>query len=249
MLKERGAFNLRKVIDCAMQILAGLIGAHRAGLVHRDIKPGNILRSHSGMYKLADFGLAQGSDLPEDVTQSDMMVGTLRFVAPEVALGEMATPASDLFSFGVTFFELVSGQRARREKQLVSLLKEAATEPIRDLGGCLPDLNESLCEWWRTLTAFDPTNRFVDAQQAYEALVKVADGILEGEFDVVRPHRETDIDKDASTCATQAVYRAAVPVSTITHGLHVAGGRAGTTQSTLTQPSEATSTAPPALPS
>ena len=215
LIKDRGAFSVRKAIDCAMQTLAGLIGAHRAGLVHRDIKPGNILRSNSGMYKLADFGLAQGSDLPEDITQENIMVGTLRFAAPEVARGDMATPATDLFSFGITFFELLSGQRARREKQSVALLKEVATEEVRDIADCLPGLNQKLCKWWRSLTAFDPHKRFVDAQQAYEALVQVAEGLFEDELEDQRSHKGTDVDRDASTAATQTAYNATMPVSSI----------------------------------
>ena len=114
---EKGALPLPELLELAVQIASALAAAHAAGIVHRDLKPGNIMLTKSGA-KLLDFGLAKaraaepaaGSAAP--ITTPGMLVGTVQYMSPEQIQGHEADTRSDLFAFGATLYEMLTGKRA-----------------------------------------------------------------------------------------------------------------------------------------
>ncbi|OBA81861.1 serine/threonine protein kinase [Mycobacterium sp. 1164966.3] len=110
VLKRTGRLSLRHALDMLEQTGRALQVAHAAGLVHRDVKPGNIMITPTGQVKITDFGIAKAVDAAP-VTQTGMVMGTAQYIAPEQALGHEATPASDVYALGVVGYEAVSGKR------------------------------------------------------------------------------------------------------------------------------------------
>ena len=91
------------------QVVSGIAKAHQLGIIHRDLKPQNILVTDSGVAKIADFGIASMQSLAQ-VTQTDVIMGSLHYLAPELARGEKATVQSDIYALGIVFYELLRGE-------------------------------------------------------------------------------------------------------------------------------------------
>ena len=106
--RHRGDITLPRLLEFATQVLQALIYAHRLGVVHRDIKPANIMIDENGMVKLLDFGIAL-TDHSAELTQTGYMLGSLNYMSPEQVSGSKATAQSDLYSVGVTLYELLTG--------------------------------------------------------------------------------------------------------------------------------------------
>ncbi|GHF76276.1 hypothetical protein FHX82_002530 [Amycolatopsis bartoniae] len=111
LVRHRGPLPPAQVADLGRQVLTALQAAHAAGIVHRDVKPGNIMVAPNGRVKLTDFGIAQAVDDPR-LTTSGMIIGSPAFMAPERVAGEEAVPASDLWSLGATLFFAAEGTLA-----------------------------------------------------------------------------------------------------------------------------------------
>ena len=105
LLMTRGTFSPLEACDIVYQLADALMHAHEHGVIHRDIKPQNVMMQYDGGVKLLDFGIATISDAP-NITQKDMVVGSVHYMAPEVLKGKGATPRSDIYALGITFFEL-----------------------------------------------------------------------------------------------------------------------------------------------
>src|SRR3954463_14579587 len=110
ILRDEGFLGVEEAVDVLTQACRGLDYAHRNGVVHRDVKPGNLLRSTEGVVKLADFGIAKAVSEESSITQVGSVLGTAAYLAPEQATGHEATPRSDIYSLGVVAYQLLAGR-------------------------------------------------------------------------------------------------------------------------------------------
>ncbi len=108
-LNIRGKFSFMEACDIMYQLCSAVLFAHQHGVIHRDIKPQNVFISVDGTIKLGDFGIATFRN-GAHVTRSEVVVGSVHYLAPEISQGNPATPQSDIYSLGITFFELITGR-------------------------------------------------------------------------------------------------------------------------------------------
>jgi serine/threonine protein kinase len=148
-------------------VAGGLAAAHRAGLIHRDVKPSNLLLDETGAPRLSDFGLVTRGE-PSDLTQRGVVVGTLRYMAPEQARGEPASRATDVYSLGVVLYELLSGRTPYDDHDLVAFARRGVEpgRPLRAHRAVDPDLDGVVAR----AVAFDPADRYPDADAFAEDL-------------------------------------------------------------------------------
>jgi eukaryotic-like serine/threonine-protein kinase len=177
VLREDGPLPLNRLIDCAWQVLTGLAAAHGAGILHRDIKPGNILLAAAGVYKLADFGLATGNHLSAaltrdgDLTDTGEIVGTVRYLAPERAAGSDASRLTDMYALGISLYELACGRHPiAKDNNPLRTAQRIVAEPLPPIARVLPSLPAPFAEWLDRLVAHNPVDRFTSAMAAREAL-------------------------------------------------------------------------------
>jgi eukaryotic-like serine/threonine-protein kinase len=188
---RRGPLPMEQVLRYGAEIATGLQAAHRCGVVHRDLKPGNIMLTKSGA-KLMDFGLAKGMTSQKTVsseltatltsshatplTQQGTIVGTFQYMAPEQVEGNEADARSDIFSLGAVLYEMVCGKRAFEGKTLVSVaasILEKEPEPIRNLQPLTP---ASLERAIKKCLAKDPDERWQSAGDLASELKWISEG-------------------------------------------------------------------------
>ncbi len=131
-LDRRGALPAAEVEAIARQACAGLAHAHEAGIVHRDVKPQNLLLTSGGEVKLSDFGIARGGAGP-GITQAGELLGTIEYLAPEVVAGHAATVASDLYALGGVLYRLLTGDPPRRVRTLDDVARRERIRAPREL--------------------------------------------------------------------------------------------------------------------
>ncbi|WHM39981.1 serine/threonine-protein kinase [Streptomyces sp. BPTC-684] len=174
VLAERGALDAREAAAIGARVLEALGAAHRAGVLHRDVKPGNILLEHGGRVVLTDFGIAAMDD-PGDgsathLTRSGELVGSLDYLAPERAQGQDPGPASDVWALGATLYAAVEGSSPFRRTSTWSTLSAIVAEPLPE-----PVRAGPLAPVLRELMHKDPARR-PDADTAARMLAAVAEG-------------------------------------------------------------------------
>jgi eukaryotic-like serine/threonine-protein kinase len=169
ILRERAALAPGEAVDILAQSCRGLDYAHRHGVVHRDVKPGNLLRSRDRMVKLADFGIAKAAE-QSDITKVGSVLGTAAYLAPEQARGEPAGPASDLYALGVVAYQLMAGRLPYDAASLTDLARLQETGPPPRLDELEPDVPPALAMAVARALHRDPDQRYADAAEMEDAL-------------------------------------------------------------------------------
>jgi serine/threonine-protein kinase len=170
------AWPLRRGLDCLIQVCAGLAAAHAEGVIHRDIKPGNIFLTREGLAKIMDFGIARQRAAP-GVTQAGMIVGTPEYLSPEQIAGGAAAETSDLYALGVVAYEMFTGKKPFVHDELLRLLQMHLVMPPEPPSRHRPGLPDALEKAILTLLRKDPQERFPSARAAGTALVAVTSSL------------------------------------------------------------------------
>jgi serine/threonine protein kinase len=139
-LAECGRLAPDRVVELGLQACAGLQHAHDAGLVHRDVKPGNLLLRDDGVLKVVDFGIARAAETTR-LTQAGTLLGTAAYLAPEQIAGEDASTASDVYSLGAVLYELLTGRPPFAFSSLAELAakqRDGVIVPVRELASSVP---------------------------------------------------------------------------------------------------------------
>ena len=177
ILRQKKRLSPRDVVDIGLQISRGLAEAHRQGVIHRDLKPANIMLAAQGQVKILDFGLATGRGVGIDsdrLTRPGEAVGSYDTMSPEQAQGQDVDARSDLFSFGILLYVMLSGQRPFWGDNPLLTVAQICHQPHPDLRPSAPDAPPDLIELIDLLLEKHPINRPQKADQVVESLGRIA---------------------------------------------------------------------------
>jgi serine/threonine-protein kinase len=176
LLRDRGHLDVDEAVSVITQACRGLDYAHRNGVVHRDVKPGNLLVADTGVVKLADFGIARATD-QSSITQVGSVLGTAAYLAPEQARGEEAGPRADIYSLGVVSYQLLSGRLPYEATSLSELALRQQRESPPPLDRVNPSVPPELARVVATALAIEQEDRPADGLVLAEAIRAGAQGI------------------------------------------------------------------------
>jgi serine/threonine-protein kinase len=173
-IEREGAQPVGRSLEWLGQAAAALDAAHANGIVHRDVKPGNLLLDNDDRVKVADFGVASAADMGS-FTEAGTVVGTAGYLAPEQARGERATPASDLYALAVVAFELMTGKRPFERDSSTAEAMAHVSAPIPPASDSNPKLPRELDDVLARGLAKEPQHRFASATEFVDALRQALD--------------------------------------------------------------------------
>jgi len=160
LVVRSGRLPVRRALELALDVAGGLAFAHDQGLVHRDVKPQNVLLSREGEVKVTDFGIARSLHMEHGVTQTGTVLGTGEYLAPEQASGKQVSPATDVYSLGVVLWELLAGDVPFVGENFVAVALRHVNEPPPSLRERRPDVTPRLEAAVDRALAKDPGRRF-----------------------------------------------------------------------------------------
>ncbi len=170
-------FPLQRAVEIVEGILIALQYSHKNGIVHRDIKPGNIMITDAGDIKVMDFGIARAlSDSGATMTNTWNIVGTAQYLSPEQATGSQADARSDLYSVGCLFYELVSGKPPFTGDTPVAIAYQHVSAPLTPVTEVEPSLDPALNNFFSVALAKDPNERYQSANAMLKDLKKLSKG-------------------------------------------------------------------------
>jgi serine/threonine-protein kinase len=183
IVREKGRLLPLEVIRLIRQAAEGLATAHRAGIVHRDVKPSNLIVDGRGVVKIVDFGIARVSEAAVQLTAASALMGTPGYMAPEQAQGKPVDHRADVYALGLTMYELLAGQPPFMAADAISLVVKNLQEPLPDLRVSGIGLPEPLVHLVEMMAAKDPDERIQSCEAVIAALDAIEKEIRDGSSD------------------------------------------------------------------
>lgn len=191
LLKKRETLTLPEVIDIMTQLTDGLTHAHESYIIHRDIKPQNIMILDNGMVKITDFGIAMALNATQ-LTQTNSVMGSVHYLPPEQANGKSATVKGDIYSLGIMMFELLTGSVPFKGDNAVEIALKHMKEKMPSIRKINPTIPQSVENIILKATAKNPKNRYETVHDMHEDLITCME--KENEKKVVFEYPENDLD-------------------------------------------------------
>jgi serine/threonine-protein kinase len=179
LLRERGRFGYTEALDIMDPILSGLAAAHQAGIVHRDVKPENVLLTADGRVKVVDFGLARAQAAAGN-TRAGLIIGTVAYIAPEQVTGGVTDVRTDVYAAGVVMWEMLTGRQPHTGDSPLSVAYKHVNSDIPAPAGMVPGLPPAVDQLVRAATSRDPRLRPGDAN-VFLRVVRMLRGADEGD--------------------------------------------------------------------
>ena len=193
VLKQRGHLSITEVVDIMLQLTDGMAHAHDAYIIHRDIKPQNIMILSNGMIKITDFGVATALNSTQ-LTQTNSVMGTVHYLPPEQAQGKGSTIRSDIYSMGIMMYELLTGLVPYKGDNAVEIALKHLKEPLPSVRKANSSIPQSIENVIIRATAKNPKNRYVDAREMHEDLKTALDESRKDEKRWVYKYPENDLE-------------------------------------------------------
>ena len=193
LLKKRETLTLTEVIDIMSQVTDGISHAHEAYIIHRDIKPQNIMIEDNGLIKVTDFGIAMALNATQ-LTQTNSVMGSVHYLPPEQASGKGSTIKSDIYSMGILMYELLTGNVPFKGDNAVEIALKHMKEKIPSIRKQNPAIPQSVENILLKATAKNPRNRYESARQMHEDLIHCLEAEHENDKKISYEYPENDLD-------------------------------------------------------
>ncbi len=202
LLKRRGYLTVPEVIDIMLQLTDGVAHAHDSYIIHRDIKPQNILILENGLVKIADFGIAIALNNSQ-LTQTNSVMGSVHYLSPEQASGKGCTIKSDIYSLGIIMYELLTGKLPFKGENAIEIALKQLKDQMPNIRKQIADIPQSIENIILKATAKNPKNRYNDAREMYDDLKTALDEEKLNEPRHVYKYLEHDIEETKVMPAVQ----------------------------------------------
>ena len=191
LIKKRGVLSLPETMDIMLQLLDALATAHDSYIIHRDIKPQNIMIKESGLVKITDFGIAMALNSAQ-LTQTNSVMGSVHYLPPEQASGKGSTIRSDIYSLGILMFEMLSGKVPFKGDSAVEIALKHMKEPLPSVKEINPVVPQSVENIILKASAKNPKNRYRDVREMADDIKTCLDEEKENEERITFKYPETD---------------------------------------------------------